>query len=901
MIINSVHLKNFRSHLNTKTNFGSGISTIIGENGAGKSSILEAISFALFKEYTSRKMENLINNKRDKMEVLVEFTAHGRRYKVIRKRRRNATSESSLYVKKNGGFSPIQRGDNAVTSEIEKIIELDKTIFLNAVYVRQGEIANLITKKPAEKKKLIGKLLGIDKLQSSWENTRYVIDEFEKRRSRIEGRLENFKEVKQKLEEKRKERDKIREKIKRNNLEIKMAEQELGKATIAKEDMDRKENEFDKIYREIEHEKDLLEREKETKMELEKNMEDIKAKEKEMELIEPEIDKIPILNELDRNMHELGKLKDKKRYIQDSVHKIEKSREFLEQNREIYNSFLEKKEEIMQLREKRKRYEGCDKLEDELSREMDKISSKVSKLKKEISKKLEEYGRILKVEVGSVAELDVHFQKALERLKKESDKNEVQINKLNSEISDLEGRNKEIQKLMDDLKKTEDRCPLCKSKITESHREKLLERCWKQITKNHHLISSFERELENLALEKDHLNSMDKRLKKINIDVLKRCFEDLEEKIKESNRITAELENVQFKVRKLREIDFELKKKINAKEGLKDVYEEYIGAERSLKTIGDYDKLIEELGEIKKKVKHLKLEISSLSAKVEVDPESADAVLKDLGELKEKFDRLRGEVRDKKEILEKLKKIKENIAERKRKLSDLETEIEKIGYDKEKHKIIMRDLKEKQNKHRKLQEEKGRLEGKLGEIYERIKELEEEIESYKRDKEELGKLSKFIGFLNEIRELYGKDGLQRILRDKSRPLIEKYTIDFFNMFNFEYSDIRLDEDYNITLYGPSGENTLDMISGGEKIAIALALRLGIAKALIKGNLELIMLDEPTVHLDFHRRQELTEVIKKLSVLPQMIIVTHDTALEQAADNILKIKKVGGESAVSASY
>ncbi|PNV77182.1 MAG: hypothetical protein C0200_07515, partial [Thermoproteota archaeon] len=44
----SVDLRNFRSHINTKLDFSDGVIAIIGENGAGKSSILEAINYALF-------------------------------------------------------------------------------------------------------------------------------------------------------------------------------------------------------------------------------------------------------------------------------------------------------------------------------------------------------------------------------------------------------------------------------------------------------------------------------------------------------------------------------------------------------------------------------------------------------------------------------------------------------------------------------------------------------------------------------------------------------------------------------------------------------------------------------------------------------------------------------------
>ncbi|RZN66985.1 MAG: hypothetical protein EF807_07995, partial [Candidatus Methanolliviera hydrocarbonicum] len=61
MIIDCVRLKNFKSHINSDIKLGTGVSLILGENGVGKSSILEAISFAFFKEYSAKKIERLIN------------------------------------------------------------------------------------------------------------------------------------------------------------------------------------------------------------------------------------------------------------------------------------------------------------------------------------------------------------------------------------------------------------------------------------------------------------------------------------------------------------------------------------------------------------------------------------------------------------------------------------------------------------------------------------------------------------------------------------------------------------------------------------------------------------------------------------------------------------------------
>ncbi len=70
--------------------------------------------------------------------------------------------------------------------------------------------------------------------------------------------------------------------------------------------------------------------------------------------------------------------------------------------------------------------------------------------------------------------------------------------------------------------------------------------------------------------------------------------------------------------------------------------------------------------------------------------------------------------------------------------------------------------------------------------------------------------------MNHIRTLYSKNGIQKELRNRSRPVIQKYTKDFFDEFNFNYSDLTLDEDYEVTVFGPEGESSMSMVSGGEK-------------------------------------------------------------------------------------
>ena len=183
-------------------------------------------------------------------------------------------------------------------------------------------------------------------------------------------------------------------------------------------------------------------------------------------------------------------------------------------------------------------------------------------------------------------------------------------------------------------------------------------------------------------------------------------------------------------------------------------------------------------------------------------------------------------------------------------------------------------------------------------IYETtVETIEKTIEANRKNKEEYIAVKEYYGLLEDLRTLYSKDGIQKDLRSQSRPLIQKYTREFFEKFNFNYSDLILDDEYNISIYGPEGESNIEMVSGGEKIAIALALRLGITQAMSKGNIETILLDEPTIHLDTVRKQHLITVLRSMSVIPQMLIVTHDDELENAADTLIRVVKEDGISTV----
>ncbi|MEM3795313.1 MAG: AAA family ATPase [Thermoprotei archaeon] len=94
---------------------------------------------------------------------------------------------------------------------------------------------------------------------------------------------------------------------------------------------------------------------------------------------------------------------------------------------------------------------------------------------------------------------------------------------------------------------------------------------------------------------------------------------------------------------------------------------------------------------------------------------------------------------------------------------------------------------------------------------------------------------------------------------------------------------------DIICYGERGEIPVGSLSGGEKVAIALALRFAIAYLIGKGMSDIIVFAEPTTHLDEERRRSLVRLISEIgsdkehSILNQILIITHDEEIFENAE------------------
>lgn len=791
MIFKKLTLQNFKSHINTEVEFNKGTTIILGDNGAGKSSIFEGINFALYKKYNTKSLNDLINTQANSMTVTLSFIVGNQEYKVKRTRNQKK-STAELFVLKDDDYHNVVSGDKEVNNHIEELLEIDADLFLNAIYIRQGEIDSLVTQKASDRKKNISKLLRLDNLETAYKDVANVISTYEVKRLQINNSInDNISDDKESLIEEKKAL-----------------------------------------------EKDFQDNKKKLSL-LEEKIKDIKSKVDEENVRSVQFHKLH--SEQQRLIGEIDLLSEDVEDIKKQIANIQKYQDFIDENQEL-DTQIEQYAELVELLTSRKQivdncYANSINLEEALTNIffLNKIGEvyQINDIVSLDSYDLEKWNQLQDI-----------VKKDYEQTKQAKEQTDKQITDLLSKISVINASIANYQTMIESLESIRGVCPTCQSEIDDNRKQILIDNYNALIIEDSEKLEKRNKEFGVLQDEQNQLNEMlsDKSGFISQIDksfVSKDVIDKLQDKMSVDKIEIAKID------------------------GRSQVLAKALGFGNNYLEHG-YD---------------INSNYNNLLSK-QKDYQQAELVIQNQKDIRDKYDTLQ------KQYLEKTN----SLDEINQKIIDIDFDSDSL----QKHQAEQSQL---YNQYYPLVKTVSQLENDVKYKESQIKTIDEKIKQNQLNKEQVNKLDSFIKFLKDIREIYSKDGLQKDIRLAFRPQIEKYTQDFFSKFDFDYSGLALSEDYDINIIGPSGESDISMASGGEKIAIALSLRLGIASAITANVIETILLDEPTTYLDGFRKQEFVNVIQSISLVPQMIIITHDAELENAATNVITVEKKNGQSII----
>lgn len=356
----SLKLENFRQHEDTEINFTDGITIISGTNGSGKSTILEAISWAIYGTEAARGTKDSIKfnraKARSKVKAELVFSIDNETFRVVRE-----LNKSEVYLEPNE--SPLAITQDEVTRYLIDKLGMNRVEFFNTYFTGQKELNFLGNQKPAERRKFISRVLNYEKVREAQEKVRLDknglsneiiglkqglgnLDAIEEEKKQAKESLLHISEV---LKEKSISRDKFAidlGKIAPKYLELKNKREDFNKSNTELKFVLTKLEELKNTIEELEKENSSLDSKTKRLKELEKAL--IDYKKTEQQILEQE--------KLQKFEYEKQKLLSKKENIENEIAqnktKIKESESFIEKNKGIPEKIYTLKQEIADLKEK---------------------------------------------------------------------------------------------------------------------------------------------------------------------------------------------------------------------------------------------------------------------------------------------------------------------------------------------------------------------------------------------------------------------------------------------------------------------------------------------------------------------------------------------------------------------
>ena len=921
MIIKKVQLENYRSHSNTTVEFTKGVNLILGKNGRGKTSILEAISTVMFntKDRSGKETgKSYIKFGEKSSKVEIDFIANdGREY--------NLKTEFFKTKPKKQTLKDIigSEYDGDIQEKLEELCGIKKGFeetYENIVIAKQNEFINIFKAKPKDREEIFNKIFNTQIYKEMYDSfLKEAIDKYKSEKENLDSKISSLKEnmedkeqttnflkvekeVEKNLQDNFKNINVVSKNLENEIKDYKTTEIELNNLIKNIKDEENKIKKYLNILKENiieakqakkskiivkENEKSYLEYlEIENRLkDLRENLDNLLEEQKLNTQYQNNIKILKLNNENLKtdiiNLEEnISKNSEKKENLENEISELKVKEENLDLKLKKYIILLDELEKLENFKDK--------KLEDKL-----KKTTEIDILKKELVSKndlfkiinIEELGKKLsnfqelEKELKLLEEQKIIFETEIKTLKKSSKELSDKICPfLNEKCQNLEDKEAEDYFSSKISIKTEDLENL-KKNIEEKTQILVEKEIFEDKKKQYFELEKSIKDLE-FSLKNEEIN-----LKEIELDI-KNLDIDIQKLIENQ-----EFQNSQMLREKKKELEVELRnlnldeKRENLKNLLENlelekekILKNQNSIENNLKEIDEYSKKIKE--DTNKNIENIKSEIKTFENKLDDLKNPYNEYLKN-NVLAEDLENL-------------LLKVNKNIKE----LYSLRTEKNLL-----KEKVFNLEDKIKNIKIDELKEKYDTIKEELNEINKKLGSSQEKIENYKKILEKISSQEeKQKKLLIEFKKLENKFNKASLIRNEVGQMgraISKYMLSGISNIasvNFnkitgrteriEWSNEEKDK-YAVYLVGRERKIAFEQLSGGEQVSVAIAIRGTMTEYFT--NSKFMILDEPTNNLDTERKKLLAEYMGEiLNNLEQSIIVTHDDTFREMAEKIIEL-------------
>ena len=899
MQIKRLELCNVKSYADTVViDFTRGVNAISGPNGAGKSTLLEAIGFALF-DSLPYKQDDFLRLGEKRGEVAVHFidALDEREYILTR-----PLGGGTLSITDTETERKLEEGKQDVMDWLKKHMGVEPSadltaLFEDAIGVPQGLLtATFLENAPARKKKF-DPLLQVDDYETVWhkllESQRYLRDELQAQEQRIaglQGELKRLPDIKQEIQQLEGETRKTEKKFK---AAAKCLEEASGKLAALESDRKAIDDSAGSL-RTLEARMEALAKQRADATEAVEEAEAARQVQGETR---------PAFKAYEAAQQELKTLESQRMErdaLRQTLADVEKKLARLQteiENRESALAEIEAAEtELARIQPAAERQTQ---LEAELPQTR-QANTRLSLLNEQLEKERTAYDALEthrgKIEAGIQrrAGLEEEIQGVAESLRNL----EAEHAGLQAECVGVERQRDQIAERLGLLETTDEAiCPVCRQTLDAAHRQEL----------EQHYAD------ERAALDQTETQSR-KRMDEIEkaIDKLQKSHKNLQDELtrlplpKQEEEIKSQIAKAQT----------QLKKQESEVDDLRSAPDNLAAIESELAALGDSRSQAKAL-QIKIDARP-KLESDQKKTKKEFDKNEIQAAqfqtqLADFADLDQRLTDATLQ-RDEntaahRRYLEhatvaesyatratKLKTLDNENQECEKEKKSITSEYQKLeaGYDRAEHDRL-------KDEHEALARDHASLETRLSLNQERLAALQEETATLQAKEIELQSAEQARQRLNELAEIL--NFVRKTVRQAgpyvTRALVQVISHEAQRIYAEIMGDhtLRLhwNDDYSISIEQDGRERVFGQLSGGEKMAAALAVRLALLQEM--SQIRMAFFDEPTANLDDERRDNLAEQITQITGFDQLFVISHDDTFERETHHVVRVSKDGSTSQV----
>ncbi len=845
------------------------LACISGQNGAGKSSLLDAITWALFGKARGGDKDALVNLQSKAAEVALTFAYEGNVYRVQRTSPRGKTAVLEFQIldgrqETGDGYRssdvglrssvvgqevwrPLtEKSGRETQSRIEQTLRLDYDTFVNASFFLQGKADEFTQKKASERKAVLSNILGLEIWEEYKERAAERRKEIERAVDEIDGRIA---EINAELDEE-----------KTRQARLKAAEATLQNLTSVRAAQEGALEQVRKAAAILDEQR--------------KSAQTLAAALERSRSAHAGLAGRLAAKQAERAAH--ADLVARAAEIESAHKDWQKARKDLEKWDKVAANFREHESARQPfLREIEAEKARLEQEAASLSDQLSVISDQLS-VRGELIEKLKTAQVALEQAASNVAtrkQIEAELQAAREKqakLKAENETLRVAMNPLDERIKKLESA-------------TESQCPLCDQKLTPEHRLDTIERLKVEGKDMGDRFRANKTSMDELAaslsaLEKSlrqYVNAESKQLAQSN------AVAQLTERLESLERLSTEWE------------------KTGAKrlEKVTKILESGKFAEEARKKLAKLDKELAKLG--------YDASAHDAARLAEAERRSAE---EELSALK----LARGIL---KQLDDELANLNSEIGIRNSEITVQEKQYEQIAKSLMQAEASAPNLDQAERDLLRMREQENQSRDELT----RARQLVEVLDALRTRKKSLAlereQLSQGVMRHKTLEKAFGKDGVPALLIEQALPQIEAKANDLLDRLSngqmsirfatqAEYKDKKRDdlkETLDILISDGAGLRDYEMYSGGEAFRVNFAIRLALSEVLAgrKGaRLQTLVIDEGFGSQDAMGRQRLIEAINLVKPdFAKILVITHLDELKDAFPTRIEVEKTGNGSMV----